>query len=105
MIFNFPFRYRLFVSKILVIPKKFVSLHPKFQTYKMPSIVLDVTDESLLSQIKKACSLLKGVSSVKVVKSKDITKTKGYREAMDDIKNGRVYSADSAEDMFKQILG
>ena len=75
----------------------------------MPSIVLDVTDESLLLQIKKACSLLKGVGSVKVVRSdaghKDITKTKGYREAMDDIKNGRVYSADSAEDMFKQILG
>ena len=80
-------------------------MHPKFQTYKMPSIVLDVTDESLLSQIKKACSLLKGVSSVKVVRSKDITKTKGYREAMDDIKNGRVYKAESAEDMFKQILG
>ena len=59
----------------------------------------------MLSQIKKACSLLKGVSSVKVVRSKDITKTKGYREAMDDIKNGRVYKAESAEDMFKQILG
>lgn len=75
----------------------------------MPSVVLNVTDESLLSQIKKACSLLKGVGSVKVVRSEadshDITKTKGYREAMDDIKNGRVYSADSAEDMFQQILG
>lgn len=35
----------------------------------------------------------------------NITKTKGYREAMDDIKNGRVYSAESAEDMLKQILG
>ena len=71
----------------------------------MSSIVLNVTDESMLTQIKKACSLLKGVGSVKVVKSKDITKTKGYREAMDDIKNGRVYKAESAEDMFKQILG
>ena len=27
-----------------------------------------------------------------------------YREAMDDIANGRVYSASSAEDMMAQIL-
>lgn len=75
----------------------------------MAAIVLNVTDESMLTQIKKACSLLKGVGSVKVVKSSvgshDITKTKGFREAMDDIEKGRVYSAESAEDMFKQILG
>ena len=75
----------------------------------MAAIVLNVTDESMLTQIKKACSLLKGVGSVKVVKSSvgshDITKTKGFREAMDDIEKGRVYDAESAEDMFKQILG
>lgn len=75
----------------------------------MAAIVLNVTDESMLTQIKKACSLLKGVSSVKVVKSSvdshDITKTKGFREAMDDIEKGRVYRAENAEDMFKQILG
>ena len=35
----------------------------------------------------------------------DITKTAGYREAMDDVKNGRVYHADSVDDMFRQILG
>ena len=32
----------------------------------MATIVLDVQDESLLTQIKKACQLLKGVASVKV---------------------------------------
>ncbi len=35
----------------------------------------------------------------------DITKTSGYKEAMDDIKHGRVYHAESVDDMFKQILG
>ena len=54
--------------------------------------------------------MIVGVTSVKVqkdTKSKeyDITKTAGYREAMDDVKNGRVYHADSVDDMFKQILG
>ena len=73
----------------------------------MATIVLDVQDESLLTQIKKACQLLKGVASVKVHKAKneDITKTAGYKEAMDDVKHGRVYHADSVDDMFKQILG
>ena len=68
----------------------------------MATIILDVQDESLLTQIKKACQLLKGVASVRVHKTKneDITK-----EAMDDIKHGRVYHAESVDDMFKQILG
>lgn len=49
--------------------------------------------------------MIKGGGKVNVVKSKDITKTKGYQEAMDDIKRGRVYHAENAEDMFIQILG
>ena len=36
---------------------------------------------------------------------KEITKTAGYKEAMDDVKHGRVYHAESVDDMFKQILG
>jgi hypothetical protein len=75
----------------------------------MASLVLTIADESLLSQIKKACSLLKGVSEVKVIKpkasNKDITQTKGYKEAMDDIRIGRVHHAESTEDMFQQIFG
>ncbi len=38
-------------------------------------------------------------------KEYDITKTAGYREAMDDVKNGRVCHHDSVDDMFKSILG
>ena len=76
----------------------------------MATIVLQVPDESLVSRIKSACKMLVGVESVKVhkttkTKDYDITKTAGYREAMDDVKNGRVYHADSVDNMFKQILG
>ena len=73
----------------------------------MATIVLNVPDESLVSKIKQACKMLQGVASVKVQrpKSEDITKTAGYKEAMDDIKHGRVYHAESVDDMFKQILG
>ena len=35
----------------------------------------------------------------------DITKTKGYQEALDDVAEGRVYEAASVGEMIKQILG
>ena len=79
----------------------------------MATIVLQVPDESLVSKVKQACKMLMGVASVKVqrptaatkTKDYDITKTAGYREAMDDVKHGRVYHADSVDNMFEQILG
>ncbi len=52
---------------------------------------------------------MKGVVSVKtnpkVKVQEDITKTKGFQEAMDDVRLGRTYHAESVDDMFKQILG
>ena len=44
------------------------------------------------------------VTKVRVVKNKDVTKTQGYQEAMDDIKAGRIYHAENADEMFKQIF-
>ena len=76
----------------------------------MATIILQIPDESLVSKVKQACEMLVGVTSVKVQKDTnpkeyDITKTAGFREAMDDVEHGRVYHADSVDDMFKQILG
>ena len=76
----------------------------------MATIVLQDPDESLVTKVKQACKMLMGVASVKVqrpTKSKkcDVTKTKGFLEALDDVKHGRVYHADSVDDMFQQILG
>jgi hypothetical protein len=74
----------------------------------MATIVLDVQDESLLTQIKKACQLLKGVVSVRVHKEpkarvEDITKTVGYKEAMEDVKYGRVTEYASLKDFYKEM--
>ena len=71
----------------------------------MATIVLDVQDESLLTQIKKACQLLKGVASVRVhkTKSEDITKTTGYKEAMEDIRLGRVSTYESVDQLFEEL--
>ena len=74
----------------------------------MATVVLQVPDESLVSKVKNACKMLVGVTSVRVQKSTpkvdDITKTSHYKKAMDDVKNGRVYHANSVDDMFNQIL-
>lgn len=83
-------------------------MHPAITNRNaMATIVLQVPDESLVSKVKQACKMLIGVASVKVQKPKetDITKTAGYKAAMDDVRNGRVYHANSVDDMFNQILG
>ena len=81
-------------------------------TTKTPAagqLLVSISDLSMLNDIKKAISMLKGVTAVKKQKVKefDITKTKGFhfQEALDDVKHGRVYHAESVDDMFKQILG
>ena len=76
----------------------------------MATLVLQIPDESLVSKVKQACKMIVGVKSVKVQrpakgKEYDITKTAGYREAMDDVKHGRIHHAESVDDMFKDILG
>ena len=76
----------------------------------MATIVLQVPDESLVAKVKQACKMLIGVTSVKTQKSAkskeyDITKTKGFQEALDDVKHGRVTHYDSVDDMFRSVLG
>ena len=76
----------------------------------MATLVLQIPDENLVSKVKQACKMIVGVASVKVQrhakeKQFDITKTKDFQEALDDVKHGRVYHADSVEDMFQKILG
>ena len=73
----------------------------------MTQLTVKIEDTSMLEQIKQAISLLRGVVSVNVKKTKpkeyDITKTAGFREAMDDIEHGRVSTYDSVEDLFKEL--
>ena len=76
----------------------------------MATLVLQVADESLVQKVKQACKMIVGVTSVKVqrpAKKKvyDITKTKAFQEALDDVKHGRVTHYDSVDDMFKSVLG
>ena len=101
----------------------------------MATLVLQIPDESLVQKVKQACKMIVGVASVKVVSKReksqaclsssereqaqaqlkvqkeskpkefDITKTKGFQEALDDVKHGRVTHYDSVDDMFRSVLG
>ena len=68
-------------------------------------LLVSISDLSMVNDIKKAISMLKGVTSVKKQKTYDITKTKGFQEALDDVKHGRVTHYDSVDDMFRSVLG
>ena len=64
----------------------------------MIQLTVSVEDVSMLDQIRQAISMLRGVTSVTLKRQ---AKT-GMDRAIDDIKNGRVYEADSVEDLIKQ---
>ena len=70
-------------------------------------LLVTISDLSMVNDIKKAISMLKGVTTVKKQKVKefDITKTKAFQEALDDVKHGRVTHYDSVDDMFRSVLG
>ncbi len=74
----------------------------------MATLILQVPDESLVSKVRQACKMLMGVASVKIQKEAkpkvyDVTKTAGFREAMEDVKHGRVSHYDSVDDLFKEL--
>ena len=74
----------------------------------MATIVLQVPDESLVNKVKQICKMLQGVASVKVQRNSEsrelnVTRTQSFKEAMDDVEQGRVNQYDSAEDLFEKL--
>ena len=64
----------------------------------MTQLTVSIEDVSMLNQIRKAISMLRGVAAVSLKRQK---KT-GMDRAIDDIKKGRVYEASSVDDLIKQ---
>ena len=58
-------------------------------------------DVSVMKQVKKTLALMRGVKSVTMPRKKRMC---GLDRALKDVEEGRVYRAESVEDMFKQIL-
>jgi hypothetical protein len=64
-------------------------------------ILVEIKDMSLLKDIKKAISMLKGVGKITVPRRK---RESAYERSLRDLDEGRVYEAKDVDDLFKQIL-
>ena len=64
-------------------------------------LIVTFDNIGIMNTVKKMLSLIQGVT-VTVPRKK---KLNGIDRALLDIKEGRVYKAESVDDMFKQILG
>ena len=72
-------------------------------TMAMPAagqLIVDIEDISLLKNIKKAISMLKGVTKVTAPRR---PKLSSYELALKDLDEGRVYDYESLDDLIKEI--
>ena len=63
-------------------------------------LTVDFEDISMLRDIKKAISMLRGVTKVSVSRNKRLT---GYEMARRDVEQGRICRYDSLDDFIKEI--
>lgn len=75
------------------------------QTTTVPAegqILVNIEDMSMLKDIKRAISMLKGVGKITVPRRKRYS---SYELSLRDLDEGRVYDAKDVDDLFKQCLG
>ena len=65
----------------------------------MSELVVQVDDVSIFPDIEKAISMLRGVVSVSLKR----TKKSGLEKAIEEVKAGKLYEADSVDDLMKQL--
>ncbi len=65
-------------------------------------IIVNIDDMSMLKDIRKAISLLKGVGKITVSRRQRMS---SYERSLRDLEEGRVYEAKDVDDLFNQCLG
>lgn len=65
-------------------------------------ILVNIEDVSMLRDIKKAISMVRGVTKVTVPRAKRLS---SYERSLRDLDEGRVYEYDSLDDLIKEIEG
>lgn len=68
---------------------------------------LEITleDNAVVSDIKKALKMIRGIASVRVVNQATAEPNKTTLKAIDDVKAGKTYKASSVDDLLSQCLG
>ena len=65
-------------------------------------ILVDIEDLSMLKDIKKAISMLRGVGKITIPRRRRYS---SYERSLRDLDEGRVYEYDSLDDLIKEIEG
>ena len=65
-------------------------------------ILVNIDDMSMLKDIKRAISLIRGVGKITVPRRQRMS---SYERSLRDLDEGRVYEYDSLEDLIKEIEG
>jgi len=65
-------------------------------------ILVNIDDMSMLKDIKKAISMVKGVGKITLPHRKRFS---SYERSLRDLNEGRVYDYDSLDDLIKEIEG
>ena len=66
-------------------------------------IIVNIENISMLRDIKKAISMVRGVTKVTVPRTKK--RLSSYERSLRDLDEGRVYEYDSLDDLIKEIEG
>ena len=64
-------------------------------------LLVNIEDMSLLKDIKKAISMIKGVGKITMPRRRMTS----YERSLRDLDEGRVFEAKDVDDLFKQCLG
>lgn len=64
-------------------------------------ILVDIEDMSMLKDIKKAISMVKGVGKITLLRRRRYS---SYELSLRDLDEGRVYEAKDVDDLFNQCL-
>ena len=65
-------------------------------------LLVSVSDMSMLKDIKKAISMVKGVGKITLPRRQRLS---SYERSLRDLDEGRVYEYDSLDDLIKEIEG
>lgn len=65
-------------------------------------LIVNVEDISMLKSLKKAISMMRGVTKITIPRSRQLS---SYERSLRDLDNGRVYKYDSLDDLIKEIEG
>ena len=66
-------------------------------------MIVSVSDASMLRNLKKAISMMRGVTKVTIPRRRRLYSA--YELSMQDLREGRVYKYDSLEDLIKELEG